>query len=132
MRPKPRKLKVLAGTHRKDRDRREAAPLPALDSIPPPPAWLPNTHALAEYKRLALILIANGLLTRGNVALLSHLAATHGLLVDAYARGETPAAAHLTALRALHGDLGLLGTGIPLAAAKRETRFSRFSRTPAR
>lgn len=132
-RPKPHHLKLLAGTDRPDRKAAPTPPLPALDGAPKPPKWLPNTHAVAEWHRLAPILRANALLTKGNVQLLAHLAALHGRVVAAYERGETPSASHIGRLRNLYGDLGLLGIRLPPPPREPDApanRFAKFRRRP--
>ncbi len=55
---KPPQLKALAGTVRKDRARTVIA-LPLVEAPPAPPDWLTNAHALAEWRRLVPILMAN-------------------------------------------------------------------------
>jgi len=59
---KPHNLKVIDGTVQKCRET-EGVELPLVDSVPPAPDWLPNTHAVNEWQRLASVLTANRLLT---------------------------------------------------------------------
>ena len=68
---KPRSLKVVAGTDRKDRAPVGGVDLPPVSAVPPAPDWLPNAHAVKEWDRLAPILVANKLLTEGGISPLS-------------------------------------------------------------
>ena len=103
---KPQALKVLSGTVRKDRAR-TIVDFPLLLEAPPAPDWLPNQHAVDEWRRLTQILLANRMLTHAGLTPLAHLCAWHGAIVGAYAKGEVPPAAAITALRGLAGDYGL-------------------------
>ena len=105
---KPTSLKVVAGTDRPCR-RPESAPveMPALDHIPDPPDWLPNAHAVKEWKRLAPILTANKLLTEAGLSALGQLCALHGKVVQLYSAGEAPVASMVAPLRGLMNDFGL-------------------------
>jgi phage terminase small subunit len=50
---KPAHLKVVAGTDRPDRALPSSVDLPLVEAVPEPPDWLPNAHAVKEWKRLA-------------------------------------------------------------------------------
>ena len=116
--PGPRKtrpqLRLLRGTEarNKHRDRSgniaRTSPLPALDAVPTSPGWLKNVDAVREWKRLAPLLVANGLLHEANLAAFGHACAVHGQLVASWAAGEPPSAALLAAYRALANSLALL------------------------
>ena len=103
---KPSGLKVVSGTTRKDREPEQAVELPTIDAVPDAPDWLPNAHAIKEWKRLAPILVANKLLTEAGLAALAHLCALHGKIVQLYAAGEAPAAALVSQYRNLLNDFG--------------------------
>lgn len=104
---KPDNVKALAGTDRRDRTNPSSVDMPLVESIPGPPDWLPNAHALKEWDRLAPILVANKLLTIGDLATLGHLCALHGKIVQLYAAGEAPSASMIGTLRNLQNDFGL-------------------------
>lgn len=109
---KPRALQVIAGTTRKDRDEKLAqnpiVDLPLVDvASPPPPNWLPNAHAVKEWRRLAPILAKVGLLTEGGLASLGVLCATHGKIVQVFAAGDCPPASMIATYRSLVNDFGL-------------------------
>lgn len=128
----PPHLKIIKGTL-SSRDSRAAAAastpgLPPLDVAPTPPAWLTKKAARAEWARLAPILVANKLLTDGNVGLLAHLCACHGHLTDIWQHGLKANAALVMNYRTLSNSLGLLALDIP--AAKPGNRFT--SNTPRR
>lgn len=105
---KPASLKMVAGTERKDREvSHKAADLPVLSSVPPAPDWLPNSHSIKEWDRLAGILTANKLLTEGGLSALGMLCALHGKIVQLYAAGEAPTASMAGTLRNMINDFGL-------------------------
>jgi phage terminase small subunit len=104
---KPTSLKVVAGTDRPDRDPAAVAELPLVDSVPSPPDWLPNGHAIKEWNRLAPILHANKLLTEAGLSALGQLCALHGKVVQLYSAGEAPVASMVAQLRGLMNDFGL-------------------------
>ena len=106
---KPVALKVVQGTFRKDRDLMPSAgaSMPPLNEVPPAPDWLPNSHAIAEWNRLAPILTGSKILTEGSLSLLAMLCATHGKIVQSFTAGEMPSGALLSALRNMNSDFGI-------------------------
>lgn len=104
---KPANLKMVAGTERKDRAINSGVDLPVLDAVPPAPDWMPNSHAIKEWDRLAGILTANKLLTEGGLSALGMLCALHGKIVQLYAAGEAPTASLAGTLRNMVNDFGL-------------------------
>jgi len=104
---KPANLKMVAGTERKDRAINSGVDLPVLDAVPPAPDWMPNSHAIKEWDRLATILTANKLLTEGGLSALGMLCALHGKIVQLYAAGEAPTASLAGTLRNMVNDFGL-------------------------
>lgn len=105
---KPRSLKVVAGTDRKDRNPSSpVVDLPLVEKTPDPPDWLPNAHAVKEWNRLVPILMANKLLTEAALGPLAHMCALHGKIVQLYAAGEAPTASMSGTLRNLQNDFGL-------------------------
>lgn len=104
---KPRALKVVAGTERKDRAAPPAAELPTVSEVPKPPDWLPNAHAVKEWRRLAPILVANKLLTEAGLSPLGMLCSLHGKLVQLWSAGEAPVASMVAQYRNLVNDFGL-------------------------
>lgn len=104
---KPASLKVVAGTDRKDRAAPPAVDLPIIDKVPEPPDWLPNAHAVKEWKRLAQVLVANKLLTEGGLSAFGMLCSLHGKLVQLWSAGESPTGHMLAQYRNLINDFGL-------------------------
>lgn len=104
---KPRALKVVAGTIKPSRDEKQEVELPALVDVPEPPDWLPNAHAVKEWKRLAPILVANKLLTEVGMSPLGNLCALHGKMVQLWAAGEAPVASMVAQYRNLINDFGM-------------------------
>ncbi|MFO1306612.1 MAG: hypothetical protein U1F54_23050 [Burkholderiales bacterium] len=128
--PKSRRLKVLQGTLRPDRDREEVLPLPASEVLPEAPEWLPNAHAVREYERLGGVMVANELLTEGNVGLLAVLCAVHGKLVQLFMVGQ-PTAALVSRYQSIAAELGLTGMArLPKRDAPPENRFATNGRRP--
>lgn len=131
---KPTSLKVVAGTDRKDRAPEARLELPTLDAVPEPPDWLPNSHAVKEWQRLAPILVANKLLTEGGLSALGQLCALHGKVVQLYAAGEAPVASMVGQLRNLINDFGLTpvaqGKVKPVGEGPAKNAFSKNGRRP--
>lgn len=103
--PKPLALKVISGTA--GPGAHSAVEIEPLRQVPDAPDWLKNEHALTEWRRLAPILVANGLLTEGGLMALAHLCGLHGEIVDCYERRLKPSAYAYSTYRALLGDFGL-------------------------
>ena len=105
---KPTSLKVVAGTDQPcRREDSGVVDLPLVSDVPLPPDWLPNSHAVSEWNRLAPILHANRLLTEAGISALAQLCALHGKVVQLYAAGEAPVASMVAQLRGLMNDFGL-------------------------
>lgn len=125
---KPAGLKVVAGTTRKDRAPEAHAELPVLAAVPPAPDWLPNSHAVKEWDRLAKILTANRLLTEAGLSALGMLCALHGKIVQLYAAGEAPTASMAGTLRNMENDFGLTpvaqGKVKPVGEADKGNKFA--------
>lgn len=104
---KPTSLKVVAGTERKDRAPAGSVELPVISEVPQPPDWLPNSHAIKEWNRLAPILVANKLLTEAGLSAFGMLCSLHGKLVQLWSAGEAPVASMVSQYRNLINDFGL-------------------------
>lgn len=104
---KPEKMKALLGTDQACRALLDALELPLADELPPPPDWLKNPHAQAEWERLGKILFANRLLTEAGMSAFAQLCAVHGAVVQQFEAGLTPHASMITQLRGLQNDFGL-------------------------
>lgn len=111
---KPTKLKVVAGTDRKDREPDVVVDLPILDEVPEAPGWLINAHAVNEWNRLARILTANKLLTEGGLSALGMLCNLHGEIARQTSVGMIPPAHLFAQHRAYSNDFGLT----PMAQGK--------------
>lgn len=103
---KPPNLKAIAGTERPSRVV-DIVDLPLVTETPQAPDWLPNAHAVKEWDRLAPILVANKLLSKGGTSALGMLCALHGKIVQLYAAGEAPNANMVGQYRGLINDFGL-------------------------
>lgn len=132
---KPAALKAVSGTERKDREPEGGIDLPVLSEIPPAPDWLPNSHAVKEWDRLAGILTANKLLTEGGLASLGMLCALHGKIVQLYAAGEAPTASMAGTLRNMANDFGLTpvaqGKVKPVDGEDKGNKFARNGKRAA-
>ena len=133
-RRKPSHLKLIQGTERRDRRVVELRPGDPLQELPEVPDWLPNAHAVKEWRRLAPICMRIGTLTEGTLTMFAHLCSIHGKLVQLTQAGETPGAALLGQLRALAADFGLSARVLeppPLPDGPRPANpFAKFRREP--
>jgi hypothetical protein len=100
----PKHLKVINGS---ERPTIQTVDLPPVDTVPEPPDWLPSMHAVKEWHRLTPILVANKLLSTGDLSTLAHLCAVHGKLVQLWTAGETPTGHMLAQYNSLAGSFGL-------------------------
>lgn len=125
---KPTSLKVVAGTERKDRAAPDALELPTISEVPEPPDWLPNSHAIKEWNRLAPILVANKLLTEAGLSAFGMLCSLHGKLVQLWSAGEAPVASMVSQYRNLINDFGLTpvaqGKVKPMGEEPAKNKFS--------
>lgn len=132
---KPSRLKVVAGTERKDRAPVAPVDLPTIADVPEPPDWLPNSHAQKEWRRLAPILVANKLLTEAGLSAFGHLCALHGKLVQLWAAGEAPVASMVSQYRNLINDFGLTpvaqGKVKPVGEEPAKNKFSERGKRPS-
>lgn len=78
---KPRKLKLLDGTYRPDRDAGMPDPEP-IAKVPKPPAWLP-ADGKREWKRVAAQLVKLGVLTDPDLAALEGYCGSYARAVRA-------------------------------------------------
>lgn len=129
----PLHLKLIKGTvcarDRRPSPNAQITPgLPPINAIPAPPAWMQNKAALAEWGRLAPVLVANRLLTDGNLGLLAQLCAVHGNLVGIWKSGMKANAALVASYRALSNSLGLLDWNVSGVKAG----HNRFAKNAAR
>lgn len=105
---KPAALKVISGTNQPCRATSPpAVELPPVIDVPPPPKWLKNKHAIAEWKRLAPILTANKLLTEGGLSAFGHMCALHGAVTQMWMVDEIPTASMVSTLQSMINDFGL-------------------------
>lgn len=103
-------VKMLSGTYdSKDRkaDADGIGQYPALTQVPKPPPWLTNSHALAEWKRLAPILTNAKVLTEAGLMAFTHMCNLHGKMVQLWAAGEVPGMSMMNQYRVLITDFGL-------------------------
>lgn len=127
---KPNHLKAISGSAEPPSP--EPVVLPVPPSVPAPPAWLKNEHAVAEWLRLAPMLHRTGLLTDGGVNAFAVLCAVHGTIVDTYSKGGAPTGHTIAQYRALVNDFGLtpgaqgrVKAGAPDAPKNRFAKFGK-------
>jgi hypothetical protein len=125
----PPKLKSIRGTARPSRD--NAILGAPVAELPAPPAWIKNPAAIAEWYRLAGILVPLKVLTEPALNLLAHACALHGALVDQWAAGQLPAAHHMAQLRYMLKDLGVSYGNISCEHGAKPNRFSKNGRRPS-
>ena len=114
--PKLTHLRVISGTDKPCKVRNPTVDFGVLTEVPGPPDWLPNPAAVAEWIRLAPLLVRNRILTDAGLMALGHLCALHGKIVQLWDAGETPTGNMIAQYRSLTNDFGLTP-----AAAQRGT-----------
>ena len=134
---KPANLKIVAGTDRPDRAPKEpVVELALVDEVPPPPVWLANAHASAEWNRLAPLLHANKLLTQAGLTAFGVMCSLFGKIVQLYQAGESPTGHMVAQYRALANDFGLTpaaqGKVRPGGKEETENPFKKNGKRPAR
>lgn len=126
---KPRALKLLQGTDRKDR-RTPEPEYPELDAAAPPD-WLTSPDAIAEWKRLEGLLTATRVLTTADVTALGHLCNLHGECLRLYRANIAPHAATLTQLRLYLAEFGMTpasrGRARPSGSDQPKNKFSHLA-----
>lgn len=134
-RPKvPVAVKALRGTTRVARDgvSRVAVAVPGELShveLPPPPEWLTDPEAVAEWHLAGGTLAACGVLRDSALTTLAHYCATHAALVHVWRSGALPDPAVLGQLRLLASSLNLIGTRSVGEPPKAPNRFEKFKRS---
>jgi phage terminase small subunit len=103
---KPNRLKVVAGTNRKDRAVTELE-LPTLDEIPEPPNWLMNPQAIQEWERITVILKNNNMLVDLDLSYLGHLCNLHGSILKLNSVGIPGQTSAYATLRNMLSDFGV-------------------------
>lgn len=104
---RPSHLKAIAGTARPDRVEAPGVVVPLLDSIPEPVDWLPNAHAVTEWRRLAPLLVVNRMIGAADLSTFGHLCALHGKMVQLWAAGEAPTGHMVAQYNAIASAFGL-------------------------
>ncbi len=131
----PVAIKALRGTQRVARDgvSRAAVAVPGELShaeLPPPPEWLTDREAVAEWHQAGGTLAACGVLRDSALTTLAHYCATHAALVNVWRSGGMPDPAVLSQLRLLAGSLQLVGPRSVGEPPKAPNRFEKFRRQP--
>lgn len=79
--------KLLAGTAQPCRPRKEATEAEALKTVPDVPAWIEHDSlAVAEWKRLAPLLVANGTLAEQDLQTLANLCTVQSMIIQQFQR----------------------------------------------
>src|SRR4051812_24207418 len=103
----PPSLKVISGTARADPAPERSVEVAPLADIPSPGDWLPNVHAVNEWRRLAPLLVANKLLAESDLSTFGHMCSLHGKMVQLWAAGEAPTGHLIAQYNALASAFGL-------------------------
>lgn len=104
--PKPRALKVLAGTDRPDR-RNENEPQYEPTSGLMAPSSLRDAEAVRVFNEIREILESKFVLTLADSFALAQLANQESMVNELWTTGEKPTAAEITQLRMLYTEFGL-------------------------
>ncbi len=105
MKRKPRAMKVLHGTDQPCR--RHPEPDLPLATETEPVDWLTGPEAVAEWTRITELLTPVGVLSAGDLTLLSHLCNMHRAAVLCWRVGTPPTASAMTQLRLVYAEFGL-------------------------
>lgn len=126
---KPHHLKVISGSRQPDAVDADIG-AHALEGMPDPPDWLPNAHAVKEFKRLGAIALRLGRLTDANLSAFAMLCSVHGKIVQLLAAGETPTGFLLSQYRALINDFGFISvtSAKPRKVGSEPEKKNRFDR----
>lgn len=131
----PAALKLIAGTARADRAEPAGVTLEPLSDVPAPPEWLPNAHAVNEFRRLAPLLVANKLLAEADLSAFAHMCAVHGKMVQLWTAGETPTGHMVSQYNSLAAAFGLSPAWRskvkPSADKDKASKFGQFKNAPA-
>lgn len=102
----------------------------ALEHLPDPPDWLPNAHAVREFKRLGAIALRLGRLTEANFMVFAHMCSLHGKLVQLWSAGQEPTGYLFSQYITLTNAFGLIGATSASArkVASEPAKKSRFDR----
>ena len=129
---KPTQLKIVSGTVRADREAPPAVVFDPLAGVPDPVDWLPNAHAVSEWRRLAPVLVANRLLAAADLSTFGHMCALHGKMVQLWAAGEAPTGHMVAQYNALAAAFGLSpawrGKVKPIDDTDSTNKFSKFKK----
>lgn len=101
---KPNRIKDIAGSVK---PRVPEVDLPPVEQVPEPPEWLPTQESITEWRRLVPILVANRLLSSGDLPALANYCALHGRIAEIWAAGLTPPSAILAQFVSLGNAFGL-------------------------
>ena len=127
---KPLALKLISGTDQPCRrdDPGSLMEIPIIMEVPEPPHWLPNEHAIAEWRKLAPIFVNNGLLTETSISVLGNLCALHGVLVDVWSKGFLPNANTIAQYRSMVNDFGMTPASLSKVKINKDTpKANKFS-----
>ena len=123
-------LKLISGSRRLERGTPSGVQLPPLEVAPPPPEWLLDDAAVAEWHRLAGLLTANRMLGALDLGTLAHLCAVHGQIVACYLAGITPKASLVGVYSSMAGAFGLTpstrGKVAPQSTRSTDNPFRQF------
>lgn len=127
---KPRHLKAIAGSRQPDP--LPGVQFPALLTVPVAPDWLPNSHAVKEWDRLAPILVANNVLAEADLSSLGVMCALLGRIIQLFAAGETPTGHLVAQYNALASAFGVAPSWRdkvkPIGEKSRPSKFSSFKK----
>ena len=127
---KPNRVKDIAGSVK---PRVAEVDLPPVDEAPEPPSWLPTEEAIVEWRRLVPILMANRLLSAGDLPALANYCALHGRIAEIWAAGLTPPSGILAQFVSLGNAFGLAPAWRakvkPLDEGQKQNPFAKHKQT---
>lgn len=140
--PKPESdvTKRLKGETRPSRMAAAALPtavvmeFPVVDRVPEPPAWM-NADGKELWRDVAPMLYAQKVLTKADLAALTHLCQLHGTIVKDFKRDVDVASSDLAQLRLYFAEFGLTPssrTRVPHGSKDTGNRFGNNGGVPGK
>ena len=121
---KPRHLKVLSGTNQPCRDDTIELAAEPLAGVPEPPSFIAeDEEAVAQWKKLAEVLVATGIFTEPMILPLANYCMIGAEIARIWQTGKRPSAEMVSQYRHLTNDFGFSPAGagrIKRPGAKRD------------
>lgn len=132
--PQTNEQKEAKGETRPSRTHDNVIALPKVDSVPPPPEWLPE-DGKALWNEIAPMLYAQKVLTKADLPALTHMCSMHASHLKLRQAGLGVNAAETNALRGYFAEFGMTPssrTKVGTSGDKPGNGFANNGKRPAR